>query len=587
MVVVNDEEKILNFLSAHDPTKLLFWVGTGVSDPQLPLGIPLTWTSMEFICGPRFSHSLARLWVRVNELIENGSGRKAALGPLPRLESVLAEIVGIQGSLKDCRYDFLSGLKAFNSAPVNLKHMALAKMIDSGSTIITTNFDNCIQRAYEELFGRQMSIAELYGINYYEDPKGTGGRIWHLHGTAERLESVRVVVEQLKLINSEFQRYLNKIFDDGVIIIFVGYSASDAFDVTPYFLSKAKDTLPNSKALFIQHGEDENKVPVNLEKMLRGFGDHLIGLGDTERILVSLLTSQGMKIPSGHVNSWDWKHEFRWRVNFEDAARVNAFITLGIAHRLGINIDAIEQDQVKRAKSVQPFITKKFYHDRLALTHDDRSSRWGQFKHTFLTRPEKRHFIHVLNSFGLHSISQRHGKTVEQLEQMAESNKILVWDYEYTDLASHCRAYINKYLSTKVKEIKPEDLPNIKRLANISFKLGFRDLDKVIYINQLATALRFNLVLDALAGRPLPRSDVIETIFEYYSENSSVDGWTGAFRDLAIAALFRHKYHGDAYDHKISKYLGSAWTLAIETMDGKEIRILRKIEKVLKEAMAI
>lgn len=595
MLVIDEEHRILDFLKGRDPEEIIFWVGAGVSYPQLPIGLSLTRMSLEFICGPHFLRFLESYWKRVNQIIEAGSGRKSALGPLPRLESVLAEIVGIQDSLSCCNYDFLSGMKAFLHAPLNLKHIVLAKFVECGSSVITTNFDDCIQRAYLAQTGTRMRKYREYGIHYYHDRIRKSGRIWHLHGTAELLDSVGVIVEQLKLINPGYQSYLNAIFDDEKMLVFLGYSASDAFDVTPFFLSKKKRSFPSSKAMFIQHGNKANSVPGNIDKYLQSFGDYLIGLGDTERILVSFLKSTGNYLSVGSLEEkeklklkeWDWKREFRKNVNLDDSSNINAFATLGIAHRLGLNIDLFDSRLINRANDIKPYISNKFFHDRLALTHDDRCSLWGQIKHTILTHPEKRHIIHFLNSLGLHSISQRYGNNVEILEKMADSNMVLVWDYEYTDLASICRTLISRYLSTKTKVIEHNDLCEIKKSAEISYKLGYRDLDKVVYINQLATALRFNLVLDALAGEVSPRRNVIETIFEYYSENSSADGWTGTFRDLAIAALFRNKYHGIQNEELIISNYQTALRLAKVTRDCKELRLLKKVGKVITSIMSI
>jgi hypothetical protein len=92
------------------------------------------------------------------------------------------------------------------------------------------------------------------------------------------------------------------------------------------------------------------------------------------------------------------------------------------------------------------------------------------------------------------------------------------------------------------KHISPEDLNKILKCLPVLDLLSERPLQKVLFINQCATALRFKMLFNALAKGIDDVKSQNQTLY-LYGEGSCITGYVGAFRDIAIKYHFLSRYH--------------------------------------------
>jgi hypothetical protein len=206
-VAISDLEPLLG----HRPHEILFWSGAGISnDPptSLPLGLALTRHVVETFCLPSTWGRLTALF-RDFEL-RDGSGRNKIA---PRLEAVLDTLVAEMG------YEALDILAGCATASPNELHRLFAAHVVAGGTHVTTNFDTCIERSLQS--GDRSSIHHIHGL--YD---GTAP------GARELAARVGVVARGLPRATSDL---LDRLLLDASLLVFVGYSGSDYFDVDPYF----------------------------------------------------------------------------------------------------------------------------------------------------------------------------------------------------------------------------------------------------------------------------------------------------------------------------------------------------------------
>jgi hypothetical protein len=160
----------------------------------------------------------------------------------PRFEMVLNDLEIYFGDL------VASALQFLNSSEPNLLHCFLANELAAGAMIITTNFDDYIERAFRRRFGTKPRVianpAELR-----EDRHVSGIIKVHgdLHTSKSRLcSTLRSVKDGLP---AELQRLFRHLLASDSLFVFLGYSGLDHFDVTPAFLQARADGVVNSDAI--------------------------------------------------------------------------------------------------------------------------------------------------------------------------------------------------------------------------------------------------------------------------------------------------------------------------------------------------
>lgn len=215
-------------INRYPVTQWVIWVGAGISADQptsLPLGLALTRFAIDTCCGQAVRQRIENLWQQINQQVGTPENPEP-LGVLPRLESILGDIDDVRTQAIDLKFDFLLGFQSFLDTPFNANHLAIADLLDRGATVITTNFDICIEKA----FRAQRRLAG--------DPEPV---IHHLHGTVADIREFGATIRSVKrgLREDDF-KYLDHLFSSPCLILFVGYSASDSFDINLYFSEKSE-----------------------------------------------------------------------------------------------------------------------------------------------------------------------------------------------------------------------------------------------------------------------------------------------------------------------------------------------------------
>ncbi len=115
----------------------------------------------------------------------------------------------------------------------------LAEYLRSGANIVSMNYGNQIQKAYNSLYSTQSSdmseFSEKFNM-YIWSTKQSEGNIYYPHGDAYHLDNIGISLNEIK--NSLSDGFCNKIAEwiyEGYCFIFAGYSCSDNFDVNPLF----------------------------------------------------------------------------------------------------------------------------------------------------------------------------------------------------------------------------------------------------------------------------------------------------------------------------------------------------------------
>lgn len=132
----------------------------------------------------------------------------------------------------------------FSKAIPDLDHLFLAKAYKNGltRTILTTNFDTCLEKALKNevknshdmpiILYEEDQFDSLQQINETDDPV-----LIKIHGTSENFSSIRATVKSVANHTNLSKRKIpiDYLFSSGKhnIVIILGYSCSDIFDISP------------------------------------------------------------------------------------------------------------------------------------------------------------------------------------------------------------------------------------------------------------------------------------------------------------------------------------------------------------------
>jgi hypothetical protein len=558
-------------------TNWIIWVGAGISfdaPSGLPLGGRLTEFALRQTCDDFVPGKIFTIWEQANRIVSE-TDNPMPLGPVPRLETVLGDISDVQLQAKGCRFDFMSGFGSLLDAPYNENHMHLALLLSRGATIITTNFDTCIEKAYRELRKGEdeLTLKREGGVFYYTSEEDASvGRLWHIHGVADNPSSLGTTVRTIKEgIPSAFQRLLDKWFRRTTALLFIGYSASDSFDVNLYFSGKKAGEFKKSVGVFVQHGTAP--APLNAALVTRCFKNHSIENHDTTQVLRGLTK---LSLAVRPRKTFDWEGSFRKKIELADKGRVKDFIACKIAFSLGLNINVIDPLLYRRAVKSEPVFDAVDFHKTLALLCRLQGATKREKGHDDAVKKFESDMLGFHYAQGNFREAFKRAKSVEELFQDAAARDAeLDWS-TYTSMSVHCRSIINKYLMSPFSRVSGRDMPKIARLLELTYLLGSVPLKNVTFINQVATALRFRMLFLVLINAEDDR-EIDRSLLYLYGEGASVVGFVSAYRDIAIKYFFLFKYHRrDALPEAVM-YTRRSLALARLTGDVPGKRLARKL----------
>lgn len=515
------------------PSEILLWVGAGVSFPDptsLPLGAPLTTFALDQTISSVSRVQLLDRWRRLNAIIDE-TPHGAPLGIMPRLETVLEAIADAQSSIPGGSFDFLAGFRSFEKATPNQNHDNLALLLKAGASVVTVNFDLCIEDALKNYLPPHGSIRRAkLGTTHRSEVIGAHGygRIWHLHGIASQPQQLGATIKNIKNgFHAAFTRSLEAQLDRGSHIVFLGYSGSDAFDVTLYFKSFKPSRFHRSSATFVQHGS--SRVPDGIRAMLRCFGKATIVNADTHDFIRSLSDSKSAAPASP---SYDWEKAFLARAKSSGAGGVTALVSCSICNALGVQVDLVHKGALASAKR---FAAGLSLHADEILALAFRLTGQARLEREFTKAPTKLLGYYYANGF----VDRAHRLTRPARALLAAAVVAatdLDWSI-YTEAAVRCRAIILKHLRTGFASMLTEpEIDELEILLRVFSLLSEKPLAHVRNVQAAAVASRFKMLIHAYLDRvdDLASEQQAATL---YGDLGSVSGYVGTYRDIAIKNL--------------------------------------------------
>ena len=197
-----------------------------------------------FPSGETFLQVLLRLLAPSAKI---GEALVAASNPFANLERNAGHFLRFEGVMEHLAASFDPELKALDyfdlPAPPNDLHAALAQLLARYVPVLTTNFDNCIERSCQQA---GIPITQVYERSGFE--QFVGGRLesspllFKLHGTFRDLDnnsvrsSIRATLARVGQANGalgldpEFRQTLDRILQRYDLVV-SGYSGWDDFDI--------------------------------------------------------------------------------------------------------------------------------------------------------------------------------------------------------------------------------------------------------------------------------------------------------------------------------------------------------------------
>ncbi|MBI2842200.1 MAG: hypothetical protein HYX78_02245 [Armatimonadetes bacterium] len=267
------------------------------------------------------------------------------------------------------------------------------------------------------------------------------------------------------------------------------------------------------------------------------------------------------------------------RTDLADKDKVRDILICGIANALGINADLLESGVLTRALQSAHHFDPVYFHDCVSVAARTQDKRNVEKRYQVATSESD-----MLGYYYAHEDwrnALKYALSVDDLQSSAQSAIIsastMDWDI-YTSMSVHCRMICNKYLlNSFLHDVSRDDRKEINKLIRLTGILAHPPLRNVLAINQTASALRFNLLLQSLASG----KDGLETensILSLYGEAASIAGYIGSYRDIAIKSYFLHRYHGmsEKRDEAI-KHATKSLALAEAVGDVRGERRARKL----------
>lgn len=332
-------EEIKTIVKGFPVNKLIFWIGAGIdkdTPTMLPLGNEFTIDILERACGKDIAHKILEQWKISKENIN--SLVNLEINDYPRLETVLDIIKNFESKLS-VDNSVLEGLKSFSEAPPNNNHYILAKLLHNGANIVTTNYDACISKAYNELYKDTytLQLKQSNNIWIYESSYENAGKVYHIHGVAQCIDNIGATLSIVKNpIAKEFDKKMNEWIQNNSCFLYLGYGGVDTLDVTPYLCSLTRSKV--SLGVYIRHsnnlGEKELvQERVNEKNLLSCFDKQYILYYNTYEFLSIF---QDEKLSLLETPSYEWKKMYSV-YSREYTSELKMLCTLGVLDKLNLN----------------------------------------------------------------------------------------------------------------------------------------------------------------------------------------------------------------------------------------------------------
>lgn len=605
-------------LKEINPKKLIIWCGAGIS-AQKPSNLPLGKTLVDFILGQlvdkQFVEELYEKLSCVDEVIEC---RGLFIGNCLRLESVVSEIFQIEHLLKPGKQKHLSFSESFSKileAPYNLNHELIAYLVSRGSTVVTTNYDVCIQKAVRAIDGQvEFSASKsIDGIYEYGSNNEKCGRIFHIHGTAEEPKNIGITYQTVsRNFSKKFEKKLDTWLEEDYTFVFLGYSCSDNYDVERYFEELYyRNIAVKASAVYIQHGEIHNQKDLNksIEKYLSFFKDSYAITMDTSAFLKNLVSSYGYT----NFSFCNQREPFQWEMKLKEKIEISeemrGLVFLRICRLIGMNPLIFrfnnKMEDFNRMVNMKNYPIEDYFIELTKLYIS--KQQWDIDKCKDILKSNSEEYNENYNN--THFYSSRLAYDMNDIYEMERdfdrlihnlpildtiNNEILMqqsnderigWEIS-TPLHKHTKILWYKmknevsreqgfYLSKKNRMIAKKQLECINKILKLDF-------EKFEEINQYCVALRSRAMLIAfLFGEDRYESVMndLAMAVDIYIKESSIEG-VAACLFLYTTTYFLLYLQTKKYYYLLCslKSLNDAWEIANICQSGKLINYIREEE---------
>ncbi len=163
-------------------------------------------------------------------------------------------------------------LSIYEEGEPNLNHLIVANLIKEGKikTILTTNFDTLLEKALcskPNCMKQGIDFEVIYDSSQFQEIDWTENkiRIVKLHGSVEDKKNMAITIKQIA--SHKNLEHITSVIDFAFSkgshknILFLGYSASDIFDISPIIES----LISNNEIYFIQHSEQFRIDNINFQ----------------------------------------------------------------------------------------------------------------------------------------------------------------------------------------------------------------------------------------------------------------------------------------------------------------------------------
>ena len=520
----------------YNAKDIVFLVGAGISrtaPSNIPLGFELTKYILEQSCGVEESNCIFKTWEDFSNTIQ--SYDKKLKFPIPRLETILGCINELDNILQ--RRTILYGLKSFANVPFNHNHHILSHFFKNGSNILTTNFDLGIQNAYEKTYNEKLThIQHKTFSTYYGN---STGKIYHLHGSSkDDISLLGATVEQVKKgFDDEEKHIIDDIIRNNKIIVILGYSISDSFDITPYFESLK---LNADICCFVQHKSNNKpfEFPNNIDVILK--------CGKIKRkVAVNTLTflsrfETAILKKNIHCNSnneiFDWKKEFESSWNHRYSQNEKLINLLGIRYNIGFNTIIL--------KKVKPNIFNEI--KQYANSHSTSSTR-----------------INSYISESLRSFDKLKNEQLAKPQHTVSNNPVSYVDKNYlTLIRDECMYYIIKYKKepATIDNTDKERMLKLISLLEIYKEYSYSDVQ---YISYISAFCKYLTLLKAILNLEYSSSESTKELM-ISLDITYIEGAIAALTHYAEHCLILQKLNNcTTYSYEIKSALGCAYKLSM------------------------
>jgi len=336
----------IKIVSSFNNNDIIFWYGAGISVQKptlLPLGNSLTEYYFKQILEDEYFEFIEKYNEFRRIFKEYGDSG------YPRLES-LFQIFRELNQNGISNYD--KSIKFFSDTDPNINHYMLSSLFDSGSILITSNFDDCVEKAFRSMTGNELIWDKE---NQAFVLTKTEKKIFHYHGIPDDLESIGISLDTVSSLNKNFGEVLSNYLAKKMLFVFVGYSLSDDLDINPFF---EKIALKKSSVLFVNHKIGDNEVRLDsarLSYLKNTFGEVYEICIDTSLFLEKICAmnaNNDLSIKSSSINYID-RLDIKMKniVIDKDVFKIFLSVQFGIRLKNIISNFNIQNDHIKKRVS--------------------------------------------------------------------------------------------------------------------------------------------------------------------------------------------------------------------------------------------